>query len=92
MNDNLFLNKKRLIEKSLLFQDINHYSISSSQNIQFNEFKGYDRGFLGFYPQMKRHEPELIYNNNSNLNTIQLNNYSPIFINSIGTENNLNNY
>ena len=92
MNDKLFLNKKRLIENSMLLQDINHYSISNSQNLQFNDFKGNDRGLFGFNSQMIRHEPELIYNNNSNLYTIQLNNYSPIFLNSIGTENKLNNY
>ena len=92
MNDKLFLNKKRLIEKSMFLQDFNHYSISSSQNIQINDFNGFDRGFFRFYPQMIRQEPKLFYNNNSNLNIIQLNNYSPISLNSIGTENELNNY
>lgn len=75
----------------MLFQDINHYSISSPQSILFNDFKGYDRGFFGLDPQMVRHEPALIYNN-SNLNKFQLNNYSTIFPNSIGAENKLYNY
>ena len=91
MNDKLCLGKKKFLQESMLFQDINHYSISSPQNVQFNDSKGYNRGFFGLDPQMVRHEPELIYNN-SILNKTQLNNYLPIFLNSIGTENKLYNY
>ena len=93
MNQISFLKNKRFLEN----QNFNNNDIFLQENNNFNffdfhlnELPGYYNSNLGFCSQSIR--SSFIYDNNSNLNEVELNNYSLINFDPIEKGNKIENY